>query len=319
MRTLFALLLFLSTLAAERRIDFVAPQNDPTSPQKLLADVQQALAEKKISLKPSELKGNLGSDALEYIVVWNKPKWLKRGLLRNMPKGKSLLFIWDSPVDEKKLYARRYLRHFKRIYTWDDDLVDNKRFHKLYFPALRPMLEGLPSFQERKFLAAVFANKKSKHPNELYSEADAAVRFFEEKPAGTFDLYGEGWDLFANYRGAAEDPAQALKNYRFSLCYENTKGMNGYVTEKIFNSFAAGCVPVYWGASNIEKYIPAGCYIDRRNFQSNEELFAFLKSLNEADYEKYLGNIRSFLESDQALVFSKKMFEAIFLDAVHFP
>ena len=41
----------------------------------------------------------------------------------------------------------------------------------------------------------------------------------------------------------------------------------GYITEKIFDSFAAWCVPVYWGASNVTDYIPEGCFIDRRKFR----------------------------------------------------
>ena len=40
------------------------------------------------------------------------------------------------------------------------------------------------------------------------------------------------------------------------------RNVNGYVTEKIFDAFKAGCVPVYWGAENITKYVPAECFID---------------------------------------------------------
>ena len=47
-----------------------------------------------------------------------------------------------------------------------------------------------------------------------------------------------------------------MQHYRFYICYENTEGVEDYITEKIFDCFAAGFVPIYWGASNIEKYIP---------------------------------------------------------------
>ena len=40
----------------------------------------------------------------------------------------------------------------------------------------------------------------------------------------------------------------------------------GYMTEKIWDSFKAKTVPVYWGASNIEEYVPKNCFIDYRDF-----------------------------------------------------
>ena len=47
------------------------------------------------------------------------------------------------------------------------------------------------------------------------------------------------------------------------------------VSEKIFDCFAAGNVPIYWGASNVTDYIPEDCFIDMRSFSSFEELYQF--------------------------------------------
>jgi hypothetical protein len=38
-----------------------------------------------------------------------------------------------------------------------------------------------------------------------------------------------------------------LGQYKFMVCFENTK-QPFYLTEKLANAYAAGCVPVYWGA-----------------------------------------------------------------------
>lgn len=38
-----------------------------------------------------------------------------------------------------------------------------------------------------------------------------------------------------------------LSNYKFNICVENSLG-EGYITEKIFESIASGCIPIYWGA-----------------------------------------------------------------------
>lgn len=40
-----------------------------------------------------------------------------------------------------------------------------------------------------------------------------------------------------------------LSQFKFNLCPENSNNQ-GYVTEKIFDSIAAGCIPIYWGSNN---------------------------------------------------------------------
>jgi hypothetical protein len=46
-----------------------------------------------------------------------------------------------------------------------------------------------------------------------------------------------------------DDKRLFLKDYKFNICPENTDKW-GYVTEKIFESIAGGCIPVYWGSGN---------------------------------------------------------------------
>lgn len=40
-----------------------------------------------------------------------------------------------------------------------------------------------------------------------------------------------------------------LKQFCFNICPENTNAL-GYVTEKLFQSISAGCIPIYWGSFN---------------------------------------------------------------------
>ena len=53
----------------------------------------------------------------------------------------------------------------------------------------------------------------------------------------------------------ADTKIDTLRRYKFCVAVENSE-MPHYVTEKIFDSFVAGCVPVYFGAPNIYDYIP---------------------------------------------------------------
>ncbi len=140
----------------------------------------------------------------------------------------------------------------------------------------------------------------SKKSNQLYAEREKAIEFFENQKEEGFACYGRWWDPIKHpsYRGVAQDKIATLKQYRFSICYENSKNLKGYITEKIFDCFAAGNVPVYWGASNIEEYIPKSCFIDRRDFASMEELYCFLKTMSKKEYETYIQNIKKWLQSE---------------------
>jgi len=208
-------------------------------------------------------------------------------------------------------YHASFHKYFDTFVTWQDDLVDYQRYFKFNYPDLKPMIKEIPTFSDKKLCCMVVANKSSNYKHELYSERVKAIEFFEKNNSNDFDLYGVGWGNLGlkNYKGSfAEDKRKVMKKYKFSICFENTKNIQGYVTEKILDSFASGCVPIYWGASNITKFIPANCFIDMRNFSSYMELYRFIKNMSEDEYNTYIENIRIFLVSEQAKVFSVDYF-----------
>jgi hypothetical protein len=239
----------------------------------------------------------------------------------HLPKEKIFFFNME-PIP----MSPEYHAHFARVYTTDDDLVDNQTFFKLPYPYLMPMRTSRPPFEAKRLCVMVSGsdNDYPERKNELYSERMKMVEFFETKPAGELDIYGRFWVKrhYRDFKGhipgdhSGEQKISTLSNYRFSICFENTKNVNGYITEKIFACFAAGCVPVYWGASNITDYIPKNCFIDYRDFSSPEELYQFIKNMSKETYEQYLHDIRTFLSSEKAQVFSPATFEKILLDAI---
>jgi hypothetical protein len=239
----------------------------------------------------------------------------KKFHLEKLPKEKMILFMWEPPIRLRKMYHPKIQACFSKIYTWNDDLVDNKTYFKFYYPDRRPMAQDLPSFEEKDFITLICGattDKSRHHPNELYSERIKAIRFFE-KNEPTFAFYGRSWDpaAYPSYRGPIQDKIAVGKNYKFTICYENCQGLPGYITEKIFDCFAAGSVPIYWGASNIQDYIPADCYIDKRNFSSLEDLYAHLKSITPEAYEAYLTRIRDYLASPASALFSQEHYEEL--------
>ena len=241
---------------------------------------------------------------------------------------------------------------YRRILTWDDQLVDGCRYVNLRLPG--NVENKITSFKlgwiGRDRLCCVIAGNKTVHNNvknnnsdELYSKRVETIRWFESHAPHAFDLYGTGWDSpparyslfgrvwnkasrywykvikknpFLSYRGAVKNKHDTLKLYRFSICYENISGINGYLSEKIFDCFYAGCVPVYWGAPDILNYVPRECFVDRRQFADHESLYEFLTSMSEEEYINYQQAMQTFLTSQTAGLFSSEAFASKIVNTI---
>jgi hypothetical protein len=104
---------------------------------------------------------------------------------------------------------------------------------------------------------------------------------------------------YPSYRGTVENKWEVFPKYRFSLCYENIRDEPGWITEKIFDSIRAGCVPIYWGAPNITDYVDREAFIDRRYFVDDAALADYLINMSEQEYNKYQEAINDYLNSER--------------------
>ncbi len=268
----------------------------------------------------SELAAPPSAD-VSRVICFNVNEALQNsGVLPRCPREKMVLFMWEPPNVLHKMYKKEVTAHFSRIYTWHDDLVDNVQFFKFHYPVLRPMVESVVPFEEKKLCTLVARHLTCKRKNSLYKEREAAIAFFE-KVDPHFAFYGHGWDpaKWKSYRGPVDDKIGTLRQYRFSICYENSRDLPGYITEKMFDCFAAGNVPIYWGASNIAAYVPSDCFIDRRDFATLEALYKRIQSMAEVEYNGYLERIRAYLKSDRAQLFSQEAFAKVFAEAAQMP
>lgn len=259
------------------------------------------------------------SENVEKIVFFNiSPKVASKYALSRFPKEKMVLFMWEPKTVLGCMYLPKVQQCFSKIYTWDDSLVDHPGYFKFHYPVLAPMIDNIPSFEEKKLCTLVATDLKSSYENELYSKRKEAIVYFENAGEEGFEFYGRRWDpaKYPSYRGAIADKLGTIKNYRFSICYENTHGSPGYITEKIFDCFAAGTVPVYWGADNIVDYIPKSCFIDRRDFSNMQELHQFLKTMSKETYQTYLSSIQEYLSSKEAQKFAFSQHAVDFCAAV---
>ena len=85
------------------------------------------------------------------------------------------------------------------------------------------------------------------------------------------------------------------------------------ITEKIFDCFINGIVPIYFGSKNIHNKIPSDTFIDYRKFKNVNEMFKFISKIDEKTFQIYQDNIYNFLVSDNSKEFqSKHISEMVF-------
>lgn len=235
-----------------------------------------------------------------------------RLFMRKYPLAKRVLFPWEPEVVSKGHSIEnleKLAKYFDYVLTWNDDLIDDKKFFKINYAhhlvAYSSRIPSMSEFLNRKLLVQVSSNKVSNHPFELYSLRKKFNYLAEERLGNDFSYYGSRWSTkSSSFNGIAQDKTKTISQFKFSLCLENMKSVNGYITEKIFDCFTSGVVPIYYGASNITNYIPKECFIDLRDFENTNELFAYLVSMDYKEWKKYLIEAKEFLSSEKTHQFS---------------
>ena len=218
-------------------------------------------------------------------------------------------------------------------------------FHSLQFPQVRhPRLIDWAEWRQRSFLVSINSNKAVvrsftrwfDRPREVSIKRELASRLYP--PVGAdlylerlraaaqfagrpdFDLFGQGWQrrhpavprqlhqaMLRAYRGPVAEKLETLARYKFSLCLENSI-FEGYVSEKIFDCFFSGTIPIYLGAPDVDRLIPAETFIDLRCFKTYTELESHLDGLDEASMRRYLDAAADFVRSEAYAPFSVERF-----------
>jgi hypothetical protein len=157
---------------------------------------------------------------------------------------------------------------------------------------------------------------------DLYGERRAIAREAERYMPDFLDVFGAGWNgeqiswcpLYPNrpyrcWRGKVEISKDELSaEYRFVIAYENFRGRRGYISEKIFDAFQAGSVPVYLGEERIAEFVPREAFVDARNFRTRRELLAYLQSCPEPEWREMRQAGQNFLRSAAFQTFTDEAF-----------
>lgn len=255
------------------------------------------------------------------------------------------LIALENPNINKLNASSEYCRGFDSVFAWDARLFNLPNVVPILIPYPLQHLD-VAGFEERDiFSCLINANKAFKDvlPSDLYLERIKTIRWYEKHAPDKFELYGMGWEKstpafnfagkakravsrlrtrlfghkpFPSYRGEVSDKGEVLRRCKYSYCYENSRDLTNYITEKVFDSLVYGCVPVYWGADNVLEYLPEDCFIDRRKFKDTAAVHKHLLAISAGDYANYQANIARFLESDTAQRFSSERFVSTVVEHV---
>ncbi len=241
----------------------------------------------------------------------------KKALLQKRSQ-KSILVVRESPIINKYNNDQKYLNKFDLILTWNRNLCDQKRIFWIGYGNSADLYEkDLNKIYGRKknTICSIISKKQSINKTSLYKERKKAIDFFKNTNLG-IDLYGFGWESrhftgitrplnkisFARkflysppicYKGSVSSKSLTFSNYKFSLCFENCI-QKSYITEKIFDSMFAGCIPIYLGCPNIKQEIDPDTFIDMRDFSSYKELYSYLNSMTKKEYLLKMSKIIEF-------------------------
>ncbi|MEY4379388.1 MAG: hypothetical protein RLZ85_1269 [Verrucomicrobiota bacterium] len=257
---------------------------------------------------------------------------------RRTPEGRAYVYLYENPLIRPLNRDMRILAGYDRWFGWDEYLAADPRFVRVSYPNAFP--SGVPAGPEARplFCVLVASNKALMTVDERdqYAERVRIIDWYERNAPGDFHLYGKGWEVrapragrwgrllgkaakfmakfgpprspYATWHGMVDDKIGLLGMSRFCLAHENCRDLPGYVTEKLFDCFRAGCVPVYVGPKEIRELVPAECFIDGRDFPDPAALHAYLRSVDDERYLRYQRAAQDYFASGKADRFGRPHF-----------
>jgi alpha(1,3/1,4) fucosyltransferase len=247
------------------------------------------------------------------------------------------LIAVENPLINKLNAEIDYLKCFRRVFSWNEVIQILPGAIKILTPNSM-VVSDFRGYADRNLFSCLISSNKVAPwvgANDLYAERIKLIRWYEQNAPAQFSLYGRGWGKpshahtrrdkffrridrlktqlfghkpFPSWCGEVKFKSGILSNTKFSYCYENVKDLPNYITEKIFDSFLSGCVPIYWGADNVQEYIPPNCFVDRRLFRDTAEVHSYLMSITPEEYGRLQKGISDFLRSEKASLFSVEHF-----------
>ena len=179
-------------------------------------------------------------------------------------------------------------------YAISFDHIENDRMYRLPLYVVydfNNLIQGIPSF-------ATY----SRHEDDLLDKTDFCS-FVVRNPncqirndffhlLSTYKKVLSGGPLFNNIGrvldygdSAMKAKLEWLQKFKFNICFENST-YPGYATEKLYEAYMGGTIPIYWGSPTIEVDFNPKAYLNWYDYGSNEALMQAVIELDQNE-DKY--------------------------------
>ena len=156
----------------------------------------------------------------------------------------------------------------------------------------------------KKNIIMILQKRNFGHEYKINNQLLHSLDYLREEYVDALDnikAHGESWKDYHNQDKVVVLPSRFvdkpmidyIKNFTFNLIIENTDA-EGYVSEKIYDAWVAGAIPIYINKGNITKRLnlPTDCYIDGGRM-TPVELNDYINNLSLDDIKTLKENILS--------------------------
>lgn len=172
---------------------------------------------------------------------------------------------------------------------------DNPKYLHINLMKPRVGLENRDKFKDkslakRKFCNFVYSNENRgegalfrKHfcmELDQYKHVDCPGKVLNNMKNMIGDRNAQSW---------CEDKIEFIRKYKFTIAFENHM-IDGYTTEKLWHSFMAGSIPIYWGNPRISEEIEKDAFINCNDYDNDfEAVINRVKEIdNDDEYYMYM-------------------------------
>jgi hypothetical protein len=247
---------------------------------------------------------------------------------RANPNTKILLVLLETSLGAAYTFNPKNHEDADAVLTYKRSLVDYKKYFPMRPRAYDPSrIRSGKEFAKRKVACLVGTNRQYRFrsglflkrygwqisiwdridymlcPGELMTYRAKVARLCASYPPDLFDIYGAGWELYPETRDRCLgvpriSSLEYLGNYRYYFAFENHRGEESLISERIWDSLWGDSVPVYYGNARVSEIIPKDCFIDASIFSSPAELLNYLIRSPESEWKRLHEAGREFLNSD---------------------
>ncbi|MDX2100724.1 MAG: glycosyltransferase family 10 [Leptolyngbyaceae cyanobacterium bins.59] len=183
-------------------------------------------------------------------------------LMRGVPKERIIFLLREPPleevIDQNRANYAEALKYCGYISGPDHDAPT-----PAYMPAIwyhsNPFRElndlGIPEKSRTCSWITSGISRTANHRRRL-----AFLRSLQESNID-IDFYGRGLPDWVKSGGELQNKWYAMAPYTYNLAIENYAENDLYVSEKLWDSLLAWCLPIYYGGSAADKLLPPGSFL----------------------------------------------------------